>query len=163
MSRRLAFEAKKALANDPNRSWHLFDAAGQPVGRIATQIARFLAGKHKPVFNQRLDRGDAVVVINAEKLALEGPRWRKKEYTSHSGYPGGKKVIEADKLMEKNPERILEKAVWGMLPNNNYKGARISRLKIYKGEEHEFKHKFEGARIYRDELSPEDRAVLSLD
>jgi large subunit ribosomal protein L13 len=126
-------------------------------------LDRLLAGKHKPTFNQRLDRGDFVVVLNVDKVAMDGPRWDVKKYTSHSGYPGGKKTISAEKLVQKFPERVLEKAVWGMLPKNNYRLARMWRLKLINGSEHQFNDKFENAQVYRVGLSEQDRAVLAVE
>ena len=128
-----------ARTEDIEKSWHLIDAEGKPVGRIATKIAMILMGKDKPVYTPHADTGDFVIIINAEKVTFTGKKWSQKTYYSHSGYPGGLKSITAQKLFEKKPEEILRKAVWGMLPKNKWQKKLIKRLKIYKSDTHPHK------------------------
>lgn len=125
-----------ARTEDIEKSWHLIDAEGKPVGRIATKIAMILMGKDKPVYTPHADTGDFVIIINAEKVTFTGKKWSQKTYYSHSGYPGGLKSITAQKLFEKKPEEILRKAVWGMLPKNKWQKKLNKRLKIYKSDTH---------------------------
>ena len=103
---------------DVERSWWVVDANGKTLGRLATEIARRLRGKHKPEYTPHVDTGDYVVVVNAEKIGLTGDKENKKIYWRHTGYPGGIKGISAGKLRETHPERMIEKAVKGMLPRN---------------------------------------------
>ena len=100
------------------KRWYLIDGKGKTVGRVATRIANILRGKDKPHFTPHADTGDFVVVVNAEKVKFTGKKWSQKTYYSHSGYPGGIKSITAGALLEKKPDEILKKAVWGMLPKN---------------------------------------------
>jgi len=125
-----------ARTQDFEKKWFLIDAGGKPVGRVATRIANVLRGKTKPQFTPHADIGDYVVVVNAEKVVFTGKKWEQKFYYRHSGYPGGIKSISAGKLHEKNPEEILRKAVWGMLPKNKWQKKLIARLKVYSGESH---------------------------
>ncbi|MBU2036043.1 50S ribosomal protein L13 [Patescibacteria group bacterium] len=124
------------------REWHLLDAKGQIVGRLATKISGLLMGKHKPNFSKHMDMGDYVVLLNAEKVEFSGRKEDKKLYRSHSGYPGGFKEITAKLLREKHPERIIRKAVFGMLPDNRQKKERLNRFKIIIGDNNPFKDKF---------------------
>ncbi|MBU0997920.1 50S ribosomal protein L13 [Patescibacteria group bacterium] len=124
------------------REWHLLDAKGQIVGRLATKISGLLMGKHKPNFSKHMDMGDYVVLLNAEKVEFSGKKEDKKLYRSHSGYPGGFKEITAKLLREKHPERIIRKAVFGMLPDNRQKKERLNRFKIIVGDTNPFKDKF---------------------
>ncbi|MGH7890321.1 MAG: 50S ribosomal protein L13 [Thermodesulfobacteriota bacterium] len=118
------------------KKWYLIDANGKNVGRIATKIAGILRGKGKPEFTPHADIGDFVVVINADKVNFTGRKWTQKTYYWHTPYPGGLKSITADELLKKNPEEILKKAVWGMLPKNKMQKDLITRVKIYSGREH---------------------------
>jgi len=118
------------------RKWHLIDASGQTLGRLATQIAHLLRGKHKPEFTPHVDTGDYVVVINAEKVAVTGRKTTDKQYERYTGYPGGLKTITFDKLQKSFPARIIEKAVKGMLPKNPLGYATITKLKVYAGSSH---------------------------
>ena len=122
-----------------DRKWYIMDAEGQVLGRMASQIASILRGKHKPVYSPHLDLGDFVIVINAEKIRLSGKKQEQKVYYHHSGYPGGLKAVPFSKMMEKKPERILEKAVKGMLPHNKLGRKMYKKLKIYVGSEHPHK------------------------
>tara|TARA_X000001036_G_scaffold344350_1_gene323997 strand:- start:54 stop:482 length:429 start_codon:yes stop_codon:yes gene_type:complete len=121
---------------DVERSWWVVDANGKTLGRLATEIARRLRGKHKPEYTPHVDTGDYVVVVNAEKIGLTGDKENKKIYWRHSGYPGGIKGISAGKLRETHPERMIEKAVKGMLPRNPLGRAMYRKLKVYAGTDH---------------------------
>jgi large subunit ribosomal protein L13 len=128
------------------RGWHLVDAKGRVLGRLATQIAGFLIGKGKPNFSRHMDSGDYVVVLNAEKVILTGKKEEQKVYYSHSGYPAGLKHITAGKLRQEHPERLIEKAVKGMLPDNRLKDKRLSRFKVVIGEKNPYQEKFTHAK-----------------
>ena len=121
---------------DADRKWYVVDATDQVLGRLASQIARVIRGKHKAVFTPNMDAGDFVVVVNADKVKLTGKRELQKEYFSHSGYPGGVRIRSYAELMEKNPELVLQKAVKGMLPKNRLGRKLIKKLKVYAGGEH---------------------------
>jgi len=121
---------------DIKREWHLFDAQGQVLGRLATQIATILMGKHKPSFERHQDVGDHVVVINAEKVVLTGNKLDAKKYYHHSQYPGGLKERTARQVLDKHPERLIKEAVRTMMPDNKLRSPRMRRLKIYAGGEH---------------------------
>jgi large subunit ribosomal protein L13 len=125
-----------ARSEDIEKKWYLIDANGKTVGRVATRIARILRGKDKPEFTPHADIGDFVVVINADKVNFTGKKWTQKTYYWHTPYPGGLKSITAEKLFKENPEEILRKAVWGMLPKNRWQKRLINRVKIYSGTEH---------------------------
>ena len=125
-----------AKEQELDRKWYLIDASDKILGRLATQIAMRLRGKHKPVFTPHADTGDFVVVINAEKIALSGKKWNNKVYYRHTGYMGGLKQITAKKLLEKRPEDILRFAVRGMLPKNRLGRRQLKKLKIYAGVKH---------------------------
>ncbi|UYZ85097.1 50S ribosomal protein L13 [Entomomonas sp. E2T0] len=118
------------------RDWFVIDAAGQTLGRLATEIASRLRGKHKPEYTPHVDTGDYIVVINAEQVKVTGNKTTDKKYYSHSGFPGGIKEISFDKLVIRAPERIIETAVKGMLPKNPLGRAMYRKLKVYKGAEH---------------------------
>jgi large subunit ribosomal protein L13 len=119
---------------DIKRQWHLIDAADKTLGRLSTQIARLLMGKHKPIFTPNQDTGDFVVVINADKVRVTGNKARQKLYYRHSGYPGGFKSITLEKTMQNSPTRVLEHAVQGMLPHTRLGSQMRKRLRIYAGE-----------------------------
>ncbi|MBU0513653.1 MAG: 50S ribosomal protein L13 [Proteobacteria bacterium] len=118
------------------RAWVLVDAEGQVLGRLATQVALRLRGKHKPTFAPHLDQGDFVVVINADKIKLTGRKWDQKMYHRHSGYIGGLRSIVAKKLLAKKPEELIRHAVRGMLPKNRLGRKLIGKLNVYAGPEH---------------------------
>ena len=122
-----------AKEQEVDRKWYLVDAEDKILGRLATQIATRLRGKHKPIFTPHADTGDFVVVVNAEKVALSGKKWDKKIYYRHSGYIGALKEITARKLLEKKPEDVLRFAVRGMLPKNSLGRRQLKKLKIYVG------------------------------
>ena len=117
-------------------NWFIVDAAGQRLGTLAVRIARALSGKHKPSWTPHIDDGDFVVVINAEKIELGGKKWDDKVYHHHSGFPGGLKTQTAREIHAKHPERLIEKAVRGMLPTNRMRDVQLGRLKVYAGAEH---------------------------
>jgi len=119
-----------------DRDWVIFDASDKVLGRFATKIADKLRGKDKPTFTPHVDGGDFVVVINAEKLKVTGNKAEQKKYYKHSLYPGGLKVKSYKDVLEKNPERIIENAVKGMLPKNKLGKSIIKKLKVYSGSEH---------------------------
>jgi large subunit ribosomal protein L13 len=118
------------------RKWFLLDAEGKPLGRLASEIAKVLRGKHKPFFTPHVDTGDFVIVINAEKVKLTGKKLDDKIYYRHSGYPGGIKSINARRLLEKYPERVLMQAVRGMLPKNSLGRKQLKKLKVHAGPDH---------------------------
>lgn len=118
------------------RDWYIVDASGKTLGRLASEIARRLRGKHKPEYTPHVDTGDYIVVVNAEKIAVTGNKETDKMYYKHSGYIGGMKSISLDKLRVKAPEMILETAVKGMLPKNPLGRAMFRKLKVFAGENH---------------------------
>ncbi|OQA09887.1 MAG: 50S ribosomal protein L13 [Firmicutes bacterium ADurb.Bin373] len=119
-----------------NRKWYILDAEGKVLGRLAVEAAKILRGKHKPDFTPHVDTGDHVIVINAEKVKLTGNKLKTKKYYRHSGYPGGLKVVDYEKLMKTRPELAVEKAITGMLPHNRLGADMARKLKVYKGPEH---------------------------
>lgn len=129
-------KTKAVKASEINRQWHIVDAEGVILGRLASQVASILKGKHKPIYTPHLDTGDHVVVINADKIVLSGKKIEQKNYYRHSGYPGGLKVASAKKLMQEKPETIVIKAVKGMLPKNSLGRQMAKKLKVYTGNEH---------------------------
>jgi large subunit ribosomal protein L13 len=129
----------KTLALRPDqieRDWFVVDANSQTVGRLATEIARVLIGKHKPQFSLNQDAGDFVVVLNCDKVHFTGNKWSQKEYIHHSGYTGGLKRTLASQTLKQHPERIIETAVRGMLPKNKHRDTRMTRLKVYTTGQH---------------------------
>jgi len=128
-----------AKKEDVEHKWFLVDADDQVLGRMATKIATYLRGKHKPIFTPSVDTGDFVIVVNAEKVKLTGRKLDGKIYYWHTGYPGGIKSETARERMEKKPEEIIRDAVWGMLPKNRLGRAMFRKLKVYKGSEHPHK------------------------
>lgn len=123
---------------DIKREWHLVDAKSKVLGRMASDIANLLMGKHKVVYSRHMDMGDNVVVINASKLVLTGKKKSDKVYYSHSGYPGGLKSTSFRKLLEDHPEKIVVEAVKGMLPKNRTQKVRLSRLKVFADKDHKY-------------------------
>jgi len=118
------------------RQWWIIDATGLTVGRLATTIANILRGKNKPQFTPNVDTGDFVIVTNVEKITISGKKSAQKMYYDHSLYPGGLRSINFKGLLEKNPEKILERAVWGMLPHTTLGRQQLRKLNVYKGSEH---------------------------
>jgi len=126
-----------AAKESVERKWYVIDADGKTLGRLATQIASILRGKHKPIYTPHVDTGDYVIVVNAEKIHLTGKKLQDKKYYRHSGYPGGLKVRTAAELLSSGrPERVLKLAVWGMLPHNRLGRKMFKKLKVYAGDEH---------------------------
>ena len=123
-------------AAETEHRWYLVDAAGERLGTLAVRIARALSGKHKPTWTPHIDDGDHVIVVNAEKVELGGRKWTQKLYYRHSNYPGGLKVQTAREITAKHPERLIEKAVRGMLPTNRMRDAQLRRLNVYAGADH---------------------------
>jgi large subunit ribosomal protein L13 len=121
---------------DVQRDWYVVDATDVVLGRLASQVATLLRGKHKPTFAPHVDGGDFVVVINADKVALSGNKRTSKMAYRHSGYPGGLRSVAYGELLEKNPERAVEKAVRGMLPKSSLGRQQLTKLKVYRGSEH---------------------------
>ena len=118
------------------RDWYVIDAEGKTLGRLATEVARRLRGKHKPEYTPHVDTGDYIIIVNAEKVAVTGRKAQDKMYYSHSGYPGGIKEINFEKLIAKAPEMVIQKAVKGMLPRGPLGRAMFRKLKVYAGTEH---------------------------
>lgn len=121
-----------------NKDWVLVDAEGQSLGRLSSVVARMLRGKHKPNFTPHVDCGDNVIVINAEKINLTGNKWTDKEYQRYTGYPGGQRSLTATQLFDKDPTRLVENAVKGMLPKNKLGAALFRNLNVFVGNEHTY-------------------------
>jgi len=124
---------------DVQREWYLVDATGKTLGRLASEIAKILMGKHKPTYTPHVDGGDFVVVVNAEKIHATGKKLDKKIYYRHTGYPGGLKETTLREMLQKKPEEVIRLAVRGMLPKNKLRDRRMKRLKVYAGPEHPHK------------------------
>jgi len=125
-----------AKKDDIDRKWYVIDAKDVILGKLATKVAVYLRGKNKPVFTPNVDTGDFIIVINADKIKLTGNKINDKVYYHHTTYIGGIKAQTAKELMEKKPEQIIEKAVWGMLPKNRLGRMQIKKLKVYRGADH---------------------------
>ena len=121
---------------DITRQWHVIDATDVVLGRLASHVAVLLRGKHKPIFAPHIDTGDFVIVVNADKVSLSGAKLEQKQAYRHSGYPGGLRAVSYGDLMAKHPERVVEKAVRGMLPKNSLGRKTLSKLKVYAGPNH---------------------------
>jgi large subunit ribosomal protein L13 len=121
---------------DIDRQWFIVDAGDKVLGRLATEIARILRGKHKPVYTPHLDMGDHVVVINAQRVRVTGKKAEQKIYYRHTGYAGGIRSTPFSRMIKEHPERVLKKAVWGMLPHNTLGRQMLKKLKVYAGPEH---------------------------
>ena len=132
----LSYKTVSANKNTVNKEWVLVDADGQTLGRLASKIAVLIRGKHKTNYTPHVDCGDNVVVINAEKINLGGNKWNDKTYVRHTGYPGGQRFLSANELFAKDPTRVIEKAVKGMLPKNKLGSALFRNLYVYSGNEH---------------------------
>ena len=126
-----------ATPSDIEHDWHVVDAEGMPLGRLASVVAQLIRGKHKPTFTPHMDGGDFVIVLNAGKVKLTGKKLEQKKYFSHSGYMGHESFTPVKGLLEKDPEQVIEKAVFGMLPKNSLSKQRLRlKLKVYAGAEH---------------------------
>jgi large subunit ribosomal protein L13 len=130
---------RKTLSAKPNeieRTWYVVDAEGKTLGRLSTEIARILRGKHKPIYTPHVDTGDYVIVINADKVRVTGKRLDQKMYYRHSGYMGGLKTVPLRRMLETHPERVIEHAVKGMLPKNRLGRQMYKKLKVYASPDH---------------------------
>ncbi|RMF61440.1 MAG: 50S ribosomal protein L13 [Calditrichaeota bacterium] len=129
---------KTFIANpkEVERKWYVVDAEGKVLGRLASEVATILRGKHKPIYSPHMDVGDHVIIVNAEKIRVTGKKAATKKYFRHTGYPGGSRFETFQHLLARRPERILERAIWGMLPHNRLGRKIYKKLKIYAGEEH---------------------------
>jgi large subunit ribosomal protein L13 len=136
MATATAMKTYQATSQDRERVWHVVDAEGKTLGRLASQIADVLRGKRKPTYTPHVDVGDFVIVVNAEKIAVTGNKREKKLYWRHSGYPGGIRSRTLGDLLEKRPEEVIRKAVKGMLPRNRLARQQLRKLKIYAGPDH---------------------------
>jgi large subunit ribosomal protein L13 len=126
-----------ATPDDIRHEWHVVDAEGVPLGRLASAVAQLIRGKHKPSFTPHMDGGDFVVVVNAEKVRLTGRKLDNKKYFRHTGYMGHDRMVPAREVLAKHPERVIEKAVFGMLPKNSLARQKLrGKLKVYAGPEH---------------------------
>jgi large subunit ribosomal protein L13 len=132
----MTVEKTYVIKGTPEAQWVLVDASDQIIGRVATQIANYLMGKHKPTYTPGVEMGDFVVVINAKQLRIPGKRGVDKMYYRVSGFPGGITATQLKDMMNTYPERVIRRAVWGMLPHNKYGRSLMRRLKIYAGNEH---------------------------
>ena len=130
------FKTKSLKKEEANKDWFLVDATNEKLGRLSSKVAKILRGKHKPSFTPHVDCGDYVVVINAEKIKLTGDKFEKKEYISHTGYPGGQRIKTAKQIYKKNPTILIEKAIKGMLPKNKLGSKIFSNLKVYNDDVH---------------------------
>ncbi len=123
-------------ASDIKRHWHVIDASGRVLGKLATEAAQLIMGKHKPTYSRHLDVGDYVVVTNASKIVLTGNKSEQKVYHRHTGYPGGLKTVTFEKMIAEKPTWVIEHAVKGMLPKNRLGAAMLKKLKVYTGDAH---------------------------
>lgn len=132
----LSYKTKFANAQTYQREWFVVDAKDKTLGRLATEIATVLRGKHKPSYTPHFDAGDNVIVLNADQVHLSGNKWDQKEYIRHTGYPGGQRMVVAKDLNKKKPIALVESAVKGMLPKNRLGRALFKKLFVYEGAEH---------------------------
>ncbi len=132
----LIYKTISANKNTVDKKWVIIDANGQTLGRMCSKVAKLLRGKYKPNFTPHVDCGDNVIVINAEKIILSGNKWESKEYIRYTGYPGGQRSLTANELFAKDPTRLVEKSVKGMLPKNKLGASLFRNLKVYVGENH---------------------------
>ncbi len=133
----LSYKTVSANKTNVNKNWVLVDADGQTLGRLSSKVAMLIRGKYKPNYTPHVDCGDNVVIINAEKIKLSGNKWTDKTYIRHTGYPGGQRSLTATEMFGKNPTRLVEKAVKGMLPKNKLGSALFRNLYVYAGTEHQ--------------------------
>jgi len=125
-----------AKDSDIAREWYLINAQGKVLGRLASEVAKRLRGKHKPIYTPHVDTGDFIIIVNADKVRMTGKKLTDKFYYRHTGYPGGLKSISAEKLLKEKPERLVHLAVKGMLPKNSLGRKMLKKLKVYRGDEH---------------------------
>ena len=134
----LSYRTVSANKATVNKEWLVVDAEGEVLGRLASKVAKLIRGKHKPNFTPHVDCGDNVVIINAEKIKLTGNKWNDKTYVRHTGYPGGQRTLSAIELFGKSPNRVVEKAVKGMLPKNKLGSELYRHLHVVVGSEHKY-------------------------
>ena len=132
----LSYKTISANKATVDKQWLVVDAEGQTLGRMASKVAMLLRGKYKPNFTAHVDCGDNVIIINAEKIVLTGNKWEAKEYIRHTGYPGGQRSLTANELFSKDPARLVEKSLKGMLPKNKLGADSFRNLKVYVGPNH---------------------------
>ncbi len=132
----LSYKTVSANKDTVNKEWVVIDAEGQTLGRMSTIVAKFLRGKYKPSYTPHVDCGDNVIVVNASKINLTGNKWDSKSYIRHTGYPGGQRSLTAKEMYGKDPARLVENAVKGMLPKNKLGAAIYRNLKVYAGADH---------------------------
>lgn len=132
----LSYKTISANKETAEKKWFVVDAEGQTVGRLASKVAKIIRGKHKTNFTPHADCGDNVVVINAEKVSFSGTKLVDKDYIRYTGYPGGQRILSAQEMLKKHPERLIEKAIKGMLPKTKLGAAMYKNLKVYVGSEH---------------------------
>jgi large subunit ribosomal protein L13 len=145
-------------AREITRDWHVVDAAGQTLGRLASEVAGLLRGKHKPTYSPHMDMGDYVVVVNSEKIRVTGRKRQDKVYYRHSTYPGGLKVESLEKLLARRPTRVIERAVRGMLPHNRLGRALYRHLKVYAGPDHPHEAQVRASEKRRQARLPDGQA-----
>ena len=132
----LSYKTISANKNTIQKEWFVVDATNQSLGRLSSKVAKILRGKHKPYFTPHVDCGDNIIVINAEKIKLTGKKWTDREYFSHTGYPGGQVIETPEMIFSKNPSKLIEKSVKGMLPKNRLGRAIFKNLFVYTGSDH---------------------------
>ena len=148
----------RTKASEIYKDWHVIDAAGKPLGRVATEAAILLRGKHKPTYEPHLDDGDFVIIVNAQQVKITGKKSEQKKYYTHSGYPGGLKTRSYAVQLEKHADRVIEKAVWGMLPGGSLGEKMLRHLKVYRGPRHPHQSQIAGSESART-----TRAALQAD
>jgi len=132
----LSYKTISVNKQNADKQWIVVDASNQVLGRFSSKVAKILRGKQKTSFTPHIDCGDNVIVINANKIKLSGNKWEQKKYIRHTGYPGGQKTLTANEVFEKNPVRVIEKCIKGMLPKNKLGKSMFKKLKVYRGSEH---------------------------
>ena len=132
----LSYKTVSANKETAEKKWFIVDAEGQTVGRLASKVAKVIRGKHKPNFTPHADCGDNVIIVNAEKVSFSGSKLVDKTYIRYTGYPGGQRMTTAEEMLKKNPTRLIEKAIKGMLPKNTLGRRLFTNLKVYQGTEH---------------------------
>ena len=136
MSTHYSQKTKWVNKGERQRQWLVFNATGKTLGRLSSEIAKILRGKHTPLYTPNIDMGDGVIVLHADKIVVTGDKENKKEYRHYTGHMGGLRRVPYSVMMQRHPERIIEKAVWGMLPHNKLGRQQIKRLKVFAGGEH---------------------------
>jgi large subunit ribosomal protein L13 len=136
------YKTYQPKAKEIVRNWYTVDAKDKVLGRVATEIAKLLMGKHKSTYSTHMDSGDFVVVVNAKDIRITGKKAEQKVYRTHSGYPGGLKEVSYSKMIKERPENVIIHAVFGMLPDNRLKSKRLGRLKVFAGVKHTYEDKF---------------------